>query len=256
MVPLLPLLRLRLVHAPERERGGVPLALRGARAVGQREEVDALAVRFPSRELAAVASTVGEGEPTPAVLVPVGVHLPAEDALAILVELLDQAGKFAVVPEARAPGAVARDVLGVSLDGVVDEGPHHAIPSRGESLERGLGHRPVFTIAILILILILPILPILLPILPVAHRLGRGLGRLSLLSSDPRRLLLQELGARDSILRLEVSERGDRLFQIGAFSAILLLEHARREFPEEPDERPRRGGHGLVPGSLILRQIL
>mmetsp|Transcript_4846 Transcript_4846/g.22194 ORF Transcript_4846/g.22194 Transcript_4846/m.22194 type:complete len:409 (-) Transcript_4846:68-1294(-) len=155
MVPLLPLLRLRLVHAPERERGGVPLALRGARAVGQREEVDALTVRFPSRELAAVASTVGEGEPTPAVLVPVGVHLPAEDALAILVELLDQAGEFAVVPEARAPGAVAREVLGVSLDGVVDEGPHHAIPSRGESLERGLGHRPVFTIAILILILIL-----------------------------------------------------------------------------------------------------
>ena len=155
MVPLLPLLRLRLVHAPERERGGGPLALRGARAVGQREEVDALAVRFPSRELAAVASTAGEGEPTPAVLVPVGVHLPAEDALAILVELLDQAGEFAVVPEARAPGAVAREVLGVSLDGVVDEGPHHAIPSRGESLERGLGHRPVFTIVILILILII-----------------------------------------------------------------------------------------------------
>ena len=155
MVPRLPLLRLRLVHAPERERGGGELALRGAHAVGQREEVEALAVWFPSRELAAVASPVGEGEPTPAVLVPVGVHLPAEDALAVLVELLDQAGEFAVVPEARAPGAVAREVLGVSLYGVVGEGTHHAIPSRGQSLERGLGHRPVFTVVILILTLIL-----------------------------------------------------------------------------------------------------
>lgn len=40
------------------------------------------------------------------------------------------------------------------------------------------------------------------------------------------------------------------------FAAVLLLEHTRREFPEERDERPRRGRHGLIPGALILRQIL
>ena len=40
------------------------------------------------------------------------------------------------------------------------------------------------------------------------------------------------------------------------FAAVLLLEHTRREFPEERDERPRRGRHWLIPGALILRQIL
>ena len=41
-----------------------------------------------------------------------------------------------------------------------------------------------------------------------------------------------------------------------AFPSVLLLEHARREFPEERDERPRRGRHGLIPRAFVLREVL
>lgn len=40
------------------------------------------------------------------------------------------------------------------------------------------------------------------------------------------------------------------------FAAIFFLEHARREFPEERDERPRRGRDGFIPRALVLREIL
>ena len=151
-VPLLPLLRLRLVHAPERERGGVLLALRRAHAVHEGKEVEALAVRFAVDQLAAVASSVGTREPPSAVLVSVRVHLPAEDALAVLVELLDQPGELAVVPEPRAAGTVsAGEVLGVALDAIVGEGPSDAIPSRRQALQRRLGH---LVIVILILVVV------------------------------------------------------------------------------------------------------
>ena len=38
--------------------------------------------------------------------------------------------------------------------------------------------------------------------------------------------------------------------------AVLLLEHPRRQLPEESDESPRRGGDGFVSRPLVLRQIL
>jgi hypothetical protein len=154
-VPLLPLLRLRLVHAPERERGGVLLALRRAHAVHEGKEVEALAVRFAVDQLAAVASSVGTREPPSAVLVSVRVHLPAEDALAVLVELLDQPGELAVVPEPRAAGTVsAGEVLCVALDAIVGEGPSDAIPSRRQALQRRLGTNFIVVIGILIVVAI------------------------------------------------------------------------------------------------------